>query len=51
MKRIDTIAAASELQADYYLTVITLRRNPEHFKMRNVSGKKMGEKELEENIQ
>jgi len=47
MKLIYTSAAAYELEADYYLTALTLRRNPKQFRMKNVSRKK-GNNEIEQ---
>jgi len=37
MRRIHTSAEASELQADYRLTVPALRRNPDGFRLKNIS--------------
>jgi len=47
MRLINTSAAAYELEADYYLSVLTLRRNPTHFRMKNVSRKK-GNNEIQQ---
>jgi len=50
MKPIYTSAEASELQADYHLTVLTLRRSPEHFRIKNFSVNKRKQQKMQPHL-